>query len=306
MNQHRPFFAVLAVYLIITIAYGLINPLFEAPDEHWHFFTAEYIATRQALPFVADDYDSWLSQEAAQPPLYYLVGAILIRPFDTSTARDEVWLNPYFPLGIGRADAPANKNNVVHTESWSDGYAQAAHLLRLFSTLLGAGTLACIYACGLLIVPATDSRKGKADKPNRVPLLATAMVAVLPQFNFLHASITNDTLMVFLASLTLWQLLRLRTLLSDGTPNSHLPVASLLDWRLLQLGITVGLAILTKTTGTALFAFTLGALGLFWFRHWLNGALSTRFLRRFLLYFLLPVLALAGWLWWRNWVLYGR
>lgn len=286
MSQHRPFFAVLVLYLALTIAYGLVNPLFEAPDEHWHFFTAEYVATQHTLPIVDDPYDTWLSQEAAQPPLYYMLGAILIAPFDTSSTREQVWLNPYFPLGVGRADAPANRNNVVHTETWSDDYVRAGHLLRLFSTLLGAGTLGCIYGCGLLM-----------QVGEKKALLATAVVAVLPQFNFLHASITNDTLMIFLASLALWQLLRLFKMeqYEDG----------LFNWRLLQLAVTVGFAILTKTTGTALLAYMVGALGLFWLNRWWDGTLSTRFFGRLLVYFVLPTLALASWLWWRNWVLYG-
>ena len=35
---------ILAGYLLVTLAYGVVNPLFEAPDEHWHFFTADYDA----------------------------------------------------------------------------------------------------------------------------------------------------------------------------------------------------------------------------------------------------------------------
>ena len=54
-------------------AYGVLNPLFEAPDEHWHFFTAESIAQTGRLPRVEAPPDEWLGQEAAQPPLYYPV-----------------------------------------------------------------------------------------------------------------------------------------------------------------------------------------------------------------------------------------
>ena len=35
---------ILLGYLAVTLAYGALNPLFEAPDEHWHFFTAAHIA----------------------------------------------------------------------------------------------------------------------------------------------------------------------------------------------------------------------------------------------------------------------
>lgn len=48
---------ILAGYLIITLAYGAINPLFEAPDENWHFFTTAYIARNGRLPVVEDPPD---------------------------------------------------------------------------------------------------------------------------------------------------------------------------------------------------------------------------------------------------------
>ncbi|MEW5986455.1 MAG: hypothetical protein AB1791_07460, partial [Chloroflexota bacterium] len=62
-----------AVYFVLAAAYGVINPLFEAPDEQHHYFTAESIALYRRLPVVEAEADPWLRQEAAQPPLYYLL-----------------------------------------------------------------------------------------------------------------------------------------------------------------------------------------------------------------------------------------
>ncbi|NKQ36713.1 MAG: DUF2142 domain-containing protein, partial [Chloroflexi bacterium] len=237
---------ILALYLLITITYGLVNPLFEAPDEVWHYFTAQYIAENRELPYVAAEPDPWLSQEAAQPPLYYLISAALITPIDTATARQEVWPNPLaYP---GDASLQANINQFIHTprEAWPwEGYALAAHLLRLFSTLLGLGTLLCIYGSGRLIWP-DDGRK---------PLLAMALVAFLPQFSFLHASISNDPLIIFLASTAVYQLLWLwQNKISNG--------------RLLLLGVTIGLAALAKNAGILLLVYALIILILREIRDW--------------------------------------
>jgi hypothetical protein len=30
---------ILAIYLLVTVGYSAVNPLFEAPDEHWHYLT---------------------------------------------------------------------------------------------------------------------------------------------------------------------------------------------------------------------------------------------------------------------------
>ena len=54
----RHLILILVLYLLITLAYGAVNPLFEAPDEHWHFFTAVYIAENQRLPVLKKKNDT--------------------------------------------------------------------------------------------------------------------------------------------------------------------------------------------------------------------------------------------------------
>ena len=47
------------------------------------------------------------------------------------------------------------------------------------------------------------------EKPLDRDVLSTAMVAFLPQFAFLHATVSNDPLVIFLVTFSLWQLLRM-------------------------------------------------------------------------------------------------
>lgn len=278
---------ILALYLLITLGYGVVNPLFEAPDEHWHFFTAVYLAENKRLPLVAEDYDTWLGQEAAQPPLYYILGAALITPLDTGTAREDVWLNPFGTQGIGNAAALVNRNQIIHTtaEAWPwQGTFLAAHLLRVFSTLLGLGTLLGIYYSARLLWPNDAGR----------PLLATALVAFLPQFNFQHAAVSNDPLIIFLSTAALWQLI-------------WLWLRPLTARRLLLLGITIGLAALSKNAGVLLLLFAIGFLAVRSLKDGFDGWQKklAKVGWQTAVYLLLPVLLVAGWLWWRNWQLYG-
>ncbi|WP_374687985.1 ArnT family glycosyltransferase [Promineifilum sp.] len=285
MTRRRLLLSLILIgYLVITLAYGAINPLFEAPDEHWHFFTAEAIARNGRLPVVEEPPDEWLGQEAAQPPLYYLLGAALIAPIDTEGARDAIWLNPY--AWIGDASALANVNRIVHTpaEAWPwQGYALAAHLLRVLSTLLGLGTLLAIYASGRRLWPASTTR----------PLLATALVAFLPQFNFVHASVSNDPLITFLCSLGLYQLIGLWR-----EPPGVLDKRAV--GRLVLLGVTVGMAALSKNAGVLLLVYSLGFLAVLALRE-----RRPRLIWQAALAVGGPAVLIAGWLWARNQSLYG-
>ncbi len=285
---------ILSLYLLLAIGYGLVNPLFESPDEHWHYFTAQAIVDQRALPAVTEDYDEWLSQEAAQPPLYYLLSALLISPVDAENGRSALIHNPF--AAIGDASYQTNINRFVHTEAeawpWQD-FALAAHMLRLFSTLLGLGSLLCIYGSARLIWP---------SRPE-IALLAAALTAFLPQFLFLHSAITNDALIIFLASLALWQIIKIWL---DGGSNG----------RFLLLGVTIGLAILTKNAGALLLLYALGVISLHWLKEFSAEAQRRREIPKEnlpnihslisnLLLVLVPALLLGGWLWLRNWQLYG-
>ena len=46
------------------------------------------------------------------------------------------------------------------------------------------------------------------ERPDRA-LLATALVAFLPQFAFIHAAVSNDAAITLFSAAALWQLLRI-------------------------------------------------------------------------------------------------
>lgn len=286
---------ILTIYFLLAVGYGLVVPLFEAPDEQLHFFTVDAIVRERRLPVA--EFDSLARQEAAQPPLYYLLGALLVARIDTAGMAEQLWLNPLSDPGNERGDAgsspPLNVNAFVHppAESWPwDGYVLAAHLLRLLSTLIGLGTLLVIYASGRLLWP---QHPGNA-------LLATALVAFLPQYASLHGAITNDTLIIFFTTLALYQLLKI---VNRQSPITNSPF-TIRNSQLLLLGFTIGLAMLSKTAGLLLLVFVVGYLFVL---VWLSGE-EKRGLGRAIAavaLIILPALAVAGWWLWRNWLLYG-
>lgn len=302
-----PLALILSIYLFLAIGYGIVTPLFETPDEHLHYFTAEFLARENRLPTTRDA--GLMGQEAAQPPLYYILASILVKAIpagddasrliwpngrtDTSAVVGRLWPNPEAdpqdPRGESRANPPINVNMFIHTpnEAWPwQGYALSAHLIRLLSAVFGLGTLLCIYAAGRVVWPGAPARA----------LVASGLVAFLPQYAFLHGAITNDVAIIFFSSAAIWQLLRLLRPQPAGLAKSKAGV-------LILLGVTIGLAILSKAAGIILLIYVVAVLSLQALlaggNHRWRRAASTAGL------IALPALLVGGWLLWRNWTLYG-
>ena len=290
---------VLSIYLVLALGYGAVTPLFETPDEHLHYFTADFIARKGRLPTTRDP--GLMAQEAAQPPLYYVLASMLVRVSGGATDAPQLWANPRSdpedPHGESRAQPPLNVNAFIHgpAEAWPwRGSVLSAHLIRALSAVLGLGTLLCIYGAGRTVWPGNPER----------PLLATAVVAFLPQFAFVHGAVTNDAAITFFSAAAIWQLLRIinsdaQAVAGDRSATPESPPAR----SLVILSIAIGLAMLSKTAGLLLLAYCAAVVAVWawsrggsrrWIRAAAAGALTV-----------LPALALGGWWLWRNWMLYG-
>ncbi len=309
---------ILGLYALLAVAYSVASPPFETPDENLHYFTADFIARNGRLPTTSDP--GGMGQEAAQPPLYYAAAALLIRALDRDGQPAQLWPNPRVdvssvagnlwisplappnPRGESGARPAINANMFVRApeEQWPwRGHVLAAHAARLLSAALGLGTLLCIYAAGRAVWPGAPGRA----------LLATALVAFLPQFAFIHAAVSNDAAITLFCSAALWQLLRLLNTRPNPTSNgvTLAPPLARSPAPLLFLGLTIGLALLSKAAGLLLLATGAGVVGLLALASaWPEGA--ARAIARAaaaVAWVVAPALLLGGWLLWRNWTLYG-
>lgn len=279
-TKHASILAIFIIYVSVTAAYAISNPLFEAPDEPLHFAKALYIAQNGSLPVAGTPESASLGQEVFQPPLYYFLGSLLIRPFASSLAETSPShiVNPF--IEMGNTNATANINLLAHTSDeiwpWAD-WAVAVHILRFFSAFLGLITLLSIYQSAKLIWPRQHKRA----------ILSVGVVAFLPQFNFLHSYVNNDAAIICFASLSLWQLIHIW--------NNETSL-----WLLTLLGIFIGLAALSKTTGLLLAAYTFGFLIIkaILKRQYFTGMLGA-------IYVVVVGSIISGWFFLRNWKLYG-
>ncbi len=268
----------LLIYLMVGGSYSVLNPLFEAPDEVWHYEYVRWLVEGHGLPTPEEVGGAPWHQEGSQPPLYYALAALLTAPIPTEDASQVIRYNPH--AAMGDPQAVDNRNVMLHgaAEAWPwQGTVLAVHVARLFSLLLGAITVLTTWATARLLL-----------HDEAAALLAAAFVAFNPQFLFLSASVNNDNLVTTLSALVLWRAL---LLLERGELR---PRAALVD------GALVGAAALSKLSGL------LTVLPLAAAMTWV--AWRRRSWRAFLLVGLCAAgaaLLVGGWWYWRNWQLYG-
>ncbi|HIQ12052.1 MAG TPA: DUF2142 domain-containing protein [Caldilineales bacterium] len=280
---HPTIWHILALYALLAMAFSIITPIFEAPDELQHVYVIKHLAETRTLPVLqpgAGEGEALYGQEAGQPPLYYAVGAAMVAAVDMGDAPPE--RNPH--ANIGNPLQPGNKNIVVHTpaERWPwRGLPLAVHLLRLYSILLGAGTV--FFAWKIV--------DGLFPGQEELALAAAACVAFLPQFLFISAAVTNDNLITFLATFVLWLVLYW-----FGPRLQRAPT-----WpEALLLGMFLGFAALSKLSGLYLW----GLVALAYLVHaWTSKDWGDSLASGALTLFAAGVIA-SPWFW-RNWQLYG-
>lgn len=280
LGERWPLTLLVAAYLVLAVMYSAAVPLFEAPDEVWHYEYIRWLAAGKGLAAPEDVGVAPWAQEGSQPPLYYLLGAAIT--FFVSDENADVVIRRNVHTAVGNADAFGNKNFMLHgdADAWPwQGVALAAHLTRLLSVLLGAGTVVLTWSMARLTLPGWPA----------AAVLATALLAFSPQFLFISAATNNDNLVTVLATATVYLCARL---LCTATR----PVW----WVWATLGGVVGLAGLSKLSGLLLVVPVLfTVVGVAWrARNWdvfWQAALSSSG----------AALVAAGWWYLRNWLLFG-
>lgn len=271
---------ILALFVAVSFAYSVVNPLHEATDELRHYRFVRYVATERALPVQTVE---GCRTQAHHPPLYYVGAALLTAWIDTgrpvcyAPPQNPFWAYRYWEVGVD------NKNQYLHgaDEAWPwRGEALAAHLARALNVLIGAGVVWLTWAIARAIWP-------------QRPFLAVgsaAFVAFNPMFAYMAGAINNDIIAAFSgAAITLGCV---RLLRDEGGLSRR--------WGLI-LGALLGLALLSKFNLLAM-ALTLetAVTWVAWrkkqWRQWWETNIALA----------LAATAVAGWWFVRNLLLYGE
>jgi hypothetical protein len=175
---------VMLLFVMLGASFALLLPVGEAPDEPAHFEYIRHVARERHLPPVGRF--EGLSYEGHQPPLDYLLSAVVLRALGGDDA---------VTFGVDPTFDARQAGSRFFTVESSPRAARTYRLLRLFHLFWGVSTL----LIALLLV-----RRFAGDEP------APAAVAYLfaPQFLFISAVLSNDGALIAFSSATLLVLLR--------------------------------------------------------------------------------------------------
>jgi hypothetical protein len=189
-NTPPSFRFILALYLLLAVAYSVLMPPWEAPDETAHYLVVLHLAQEGRLPTLEETY------EAVQTPPYYWLAAQFFRLLDQI---DPALTRPYRPpLTVGpdltRYDWTAENFRFL----WG------MYFLRWGNILLGGAALAFVYK-GVRQLTAESTLLVQQV----LPAATIAFMGLLPQFAYNSASLSNDPLANAAGALLFWLLLRL-------------------------------------------------------------------------------------------------
>lgn len=275
VRNHTLLCLVVLGYLGLGLVYSNVIPLFEGPDEPAYFEHVLFILENRTLPSEARPGLPGYVQTAGHPPLYPLIGALLTAPMDTSGY--EQWdKNPYFSYGRDTLGQNVFLHSAQETFPYR-GVPLAVHVLRLWSLLLGAGTVVATYFLAGLVAP----------RETWLAIGAAAFVAFLPQFVFMSSLVNSDNMVNFLCAVSMIQIVRVG-LGRDVSARGFVVLGGLL-----------GLANIAKGSALALIPVTALAVLL------ASRMSERRQLLKNIAFGGIAFLVVSGWWYVRNLILYG-
>jgi len=102
------------VFIALALVYSLTVPLFEGPDEIWHYAFANHLANGGGLPVFDAMQPATFLRNGAHPPLYYALIAAVIAPIDRADFPDAYRFNLASPR-ITRGASGTSASLLIHT-----------------------------------------------------------------------------------------------------------------------------------------------------------------------------------------------
>ena len=268
-------------HVVLGLWFNTATPIFEAPDEDGHYLFIRYLQLYHSLPVQTLDTQG---PRAHHPPLFHLLAAVLTAwvPVTGDAHRIVMQVNPkvWFRYDDPNLDNKAQWIHYGPQERWPySGQALVVHITRVLALAFSVVGVLFTYLLARQLRPGPD---GQA-----MALLATGLVALNPMLLFMSGVAQNNTTMLAAGAVILY-------VLGVGVRRGF----SLRTW--LLLGVLLAAGLLLQLSSLVLAA----PIGLtLLYDAWRQRRLRIVFTGG--LAIALPFLALTGWWFWRNYVLYG-
>lgn len=234
--RYLPLGLLLLLYFALGLSYSYVIPFSKGPDEYINYQYIYFIAKHHRLPRTIAEKQA-AGVKADWQPLYHLVGGVAASAvsLDPPPELKVTWQPPTRHL----IDLILPRATLVRTEDERPPYRgeyAVWQIGRWLSLGLGAGTLVVAYMLGLSLWLGRFA-------------LATGLTALLvfiPRFLFTHAVLSDDTLLGF--CLALYFLFVVRLVQRETHPSASKNTGEGQAWLLSGMGLTAGLAIVTKYT----------------------------------------------------------
>jgi len=276
IQQHR-LALLISAYMLLAVVYGVIVPVGEGVDEIPHFAYVRYLKEGNGLPIQSFDPGQSPVFMGHHPPLYYLLGGALIGWIDTSDYSQVLIPNPHFVWSEN--DGRNGWNVYLHfgQETFPyQGTIFAIHVLRVWSTVMGAVAVWAIYRAALLVTRRSD-----------LAFATAGITAFNPSFLFMTSTVHHDSLMAMIGAVSLLWLVR--------------AIDRPLSWKgYVTGGMLLAAGLLTKLSGLSLivlFGMVIAWIG------WRQRSWRALLVSGLIVYG--AAVLLAGWWYVRNQMLYG-
>lgn len=207
LTERRWLTSIFSLYVLLAFGYSMLMPIWEAPDEPAHYHIVWYLARRDRLPTLDQNY------EMNQPKAFYYLGSWVIKALDKVDTR---YSNYYVPKEY--------KQNIRIAErrfDWTDDnyrFMLGVYALRWINIFFGLGSLFFIWKAFQFLVP---------DK-SALRIAAMALTAFTPQYLHIMSSVSNDALGTLAGALLFY--LTIRMIITPSTLGAFIliPLAIIL------------------------------------------------------------------------------
>lgn len=216
---------VLMGYLLLVLAFSQITPFNKGPDEGYHLEYITFIKQQGRLPISYDERAQ--ITRADFPPLYHLLVSLLSAGVDVSgPPHIKIFWDSFRYRAM---DHQADSIWYIQTEDYQWPYFGPFlvwQIGRWLSIALSLGTIVVVY------LTLKETPLGQIPL---APLAGAGLLAFIPQYIFLSASLNDDNLLGLVAALYFWALVK-----AINRPRRWMPFVA--------MGLLIGVSLTVKYT----------------------------------------------------------